>query len=1051
MLQIFYDKHIYNATIETLKSIKRSQGVNHIVLTPDRMNQNIQNIIFDVLGADSLFDVDVTTLSRLANKVIDENNMSKTVLSKAGGIAIVRSIIQSHSDEFSVFAKQKNGASSIYDTIAQFKSCNVTPAMIKEKTSSDMLNSKLDDIAKIYEYYEEYLQGEFTDSFNRLRLFCELTKRIDYKNTYFYFVGFSELTNLQFDVIFALEKASRGVFVSTIYDKGNNICPNNTHINLLDYARVNNIPFISTPSKIFLPQPANAILSAWNSNGIKKAIDITVGCGITTQDEIEYVARYIKQEVMKGNRFKDYVVLCSNIAKYKDDIIKTFDKYNLPHFVDIATPLADTCGIGFLLQIFDTIKSNFDTSDILNLLSNIYLKYDREKLNDFANYCEKYDISFGVMSNTGIKEKYGDAIDRLLPIYNFAKTKSSKFGDINNEFRQLLVDLEWENATNDIVEQYINSEQFDKSREQAQIVTKLYNLLDELDKVIYDYECDVQEYFDILKSCINDMSVSIPPVVYDTIMIGDITTSSTLVTPNLIVLGAIEGEMPAYKMDLGIISDIDVQKLSFSSLINPTIALINKRNKYKNIMNLLMFSNSLLVTYPSIDSEGKPSQISAILARVMDIATFKFVNIANELSLYEDNILDEEKIVYHNLSLAQSKKNFVSTINSLVNKDGQNVYYGTLKKVLGSSAKIYEDSNIRTGNEKISDGQKLYFSSHASVSQFENYFGCPYRHFVSNGLKLKEKESNKIDARMLGNIIHAFVYYVVPKIEENKIGHYTKAEIESLSQKTIDFVFEKYKDYCEDVNNENNILSLRLEAKNVLTAILQQFELSTYRTNKNLLEYEFGPKQNNSIELKTKYKTVHVMGKVDRIDTLGNTFRIIDYKTGKSEFSYDEIANGKKLQLVFYLYAIQKILNMRPCGAFYMSIKNDYVKPSEKKSPSRLDGFYVKDKNDILNMDSSVSQSTTGKIIDAKFTSKGGIRKNKKALEPEKIEKLCQYVLDMMTTASENILSGDISHTPLKSGDKSECEWCKYKGMCPYISPRQGVKGGEKVIFDEDE
>ena len=138
MLQIFYDKHIYNDTIETLKSIKRSQGVNHIVLTPDRMNQNIQNIIFDVLGADSLFDVDVTTLSRLANKVIDENNMSKTVLSKAGGIAIVRSIIQSHSDEFSVFAKQKSVRISP-NAFQQYKKSFLNDKIRKHLLSSNLL------------------------------------------------------------------------------------------------------------------------------------------------------------------------------------------------------------------------------------------------------------------------------------------------------------------------------------------------------------------------------------------------------------------------------------------------------------------------------------------------------------------------------------------------------------------------------------------------------------------------------------------------------------------------------------------------------------------------------------------------------------------------------------------------------------------------------------------------------------------------------------------------------------------------------------------------
>lgn len=1045
MLQIFYDKHIYNATLETLHAIRRSKDTRHIVLTPDRMNQNIQNIIFDVLGADSLFDVDVTTLSRLANKEIADQGLNNMILSKAGGIAIVRSIMQQHQSELVVFGKNgNNGASNIYDTICQLKSCNITPAMLDENTSSNILNNKLKDIATIYRYYEEYLKGDFTDSFNRLHLFCELTKRLDYKNTYFYFVGFEDLTSLQYDVIFALEKASRGVMVSALYDKGNkSLCPNNNFLNLVDLAHIRGVVVETTKSREYLGQTASFVMENWsNEKTHKVASNIKIGCGITSSDEVEYVAREIVQRVDGGQRYKDFVILCSDISRYKDTVEKIFNKYHLPYFIDMATPLKCVNGISFLYQIFDAIKAHFDKDSILCLLSNIYIDFDRDRINTFANFCEKYGIVYNALEYSNVKENFADIISVLTPILEFANTSASDFCQINASFRTMLDVLQYRQKIEQITQKYINGEQYDKSRELSQIYKKLDTLLNELDNVLDSYSCSVGDYLDILKSCMNDMTVSIPPVVYDTIMVADMTTSYIPYTKDLIILGAIDGKMPTYKMDMGLISDIDVSRLTFKKMINPTIAMLNKRNKYRNIMNTVMFEDGLLVTYPSIDDEGKPAEISPIIARLSALVDYQFVNIAKALSLYEDDTA--KNIVYHNMSAEQSKKNFVATLSNLISKDSRQTYLGTLKKVLGNSAKIYEDSVSGTAQESIKNGSKIYFKKHASVSEFETYFSCPYKHFIRYGLRLKEKESSKIDGRIVGNIIHKFVYFLVPNI--NVLHEYSTDEINSMADSVLDYVLgtKEFCDYVSDINNHNNILSLKKEARRIAQALVEQFALSKYRTSKKWLECQFGPEQNNSIVLKTKYKDVYVMGVVDRVDILDDTFRIIDYKTGSDKFSYSDIASGKKLQLIVYVYAINKATGYRPVGAFYMPISNDYS-DSDSGTLYTLDGLISNMASDIKNMDSSVTMDK-GKVLKVAFTKNGNINGKyaKKVVGSDQMLELCQYVVDMMRQASEKIMDGDISHTPLsdsKTNDEpQECEYCKYKGMCKKIEGRKANK-----------
>lgn len=51
-------------------------------------------------------------------------------------------------------------------------------------------------------------------------------------------------------------------------------------------------------------------------------------------------------------------------------------------------------------------------------------------------------------------------------------------------------------------------------------------------------------------------------------------------------------------------------------------------------------------------------------------------------------------------------------------------------------------------------------------------------------------------------------------------------------------------------------------------------------------------------------------GKIDRVDTYekdGTTyFRIVDYKTGRKDFSYTDLLYGKDLQMLLYLFALQE-------------------------------------------------------------------------------------------------------------------------------------------------
>ena len=101
---------------------------------------------------------------------------------------------------------------------------------------------------------------------------------------------------------------------------------------------------------------------------------------------------------------------------------------------------------------------------------------------------------------------------------------------------------------------------------------------------------------------------------------------------------------------------------------------------------------------------------------------------------------------------------------------------------------------------------------------------------------------------------------------------------------------------------------------------------------------------------------ISIEGKIDRIDKFGDYIRIIDYKTGKTDSDMGSIYYGKKIQLVSYLMASEKIGNKKIAGLFYFPIHSDFVKIQQKtKNNYKMQGFLLDDIDVIKYMDCGLS------------------------------------------------------------------------------------------------
>ncbi len=208
-----------------------------------------------------------------------------------------------------------------------------------------------------------------------------------------------------------------------------------------------------------------------------------------------------------------------------------------------------------------------------------------------------------------------------------------------------------------------------------------------------------------------------------------------------------------------------------------------------------------------------------------------------------------------------------------------------------------------------------------SPTSLNTYLNCSLQFYFRDILKLQEAEemTEEIDKKNLGIIMH--------EVLENLFLPYNglvikESDFKEMQQQLPRFIDQSYnKHYSDgDMLTGRNRLTSEVIKRNLQTQL--EIELSQHQS------FAIEQKLHSILALEQQYEVplliqanseilrIKVSGKCDRIDKIGSTLRIIDYKTGKVEKnelsfeSMDLLLNepklGKSFQLLMYAYLFSK-------------------------------------------------------------------------------------------------------------------------------------------------
>lgn len=184
MLEIIYGKSGTGKSQKLYNDIKKNLSNEKIFLiVPEQSNLSAEQNLIKALEVDSLMNCQVLTLSRLAFRILEEQEREKRqTLMKSGKAMIIYDILKKEEKNLKFLGKSDKNIDILINMITELKKHNISEKSLDEIEISDNYTKlKLEDIKLIYRKYNENIKENFIDENDILTL---ISKKIKYSKMF---------------------------------------------------------------------------------------------------------------------------------------------------------------------------------------------------------------------------------------------------------------------------------------------------------------------------------------------------------------------------------------------------------------------------------------------------------------------------------------------------------------------------------------------------------------------------------------------------------------------------------------------------------------------------------------------------------------------------------------------------------------------------------------------------------------------------------------------------------------------------------------------------
>jgi len=1076
---------------EIIKELENNPEANCIYLVPEQGSFYAEKSLLKYSKRSGIMRAQVLSFRRLAWRVLQETGGGTlTPLDEIGRILILKHLLTKHQEQFEVFAPvlSKSGfLEQLNRDLLEMKNYCLSVEELEEclgELSGD-LKQRLAEFVFIYREFEKYTAEKYLDVNEPLELLAARLYQADFiKNTQIWIDGFHGFTPLEFAVLRELLQYCPQVNLTLCLEpKYLQKWLPTTHLFFKPWETYQYL--LKIAAEIQCPLAESVILPIPGQRRFKnceelaflersfletmpvfkgKAEALKIQASAKRQEEVEQAAReivFLCRE--KGLHYRDIAILVRDFSNYENLLIHVLREYGIPFFLDKKKAMNNHPLPNLIQSVLEAIINEWDYDSLFRSLKTDLWPITRSESDLLENYCLQQGIKGRQWWLRKFEEKKNEETDAqvlqagstVVKLLTFLQAKLLEAKTAREYCQALFVFLVEMGVPQKLEKWSLQAEaegQLEEARIQLQVWQKILELLDHLVEILGDEPLDLQEFTQLMISGMETLELALIPPGLDQVLIGSVERSRHPDLKAVLILGINEGVFPAKITESSIFNDQDRQDLAERELVlAPSTEQKLFDEQFLFYRALTTPSEYLVLSYALADEEGRALGPSPFLQCLQ--------------LLFPDKQFKEQESALQLITLPKPTFSHL-VINLRQAKDGQEidplwweVYNWYLKEEKSRTflTKMIEGLfyKARQADLAVKSRLKLYGKElQVSVSRLEIFQACPFQHFLTYGLRLKEQNEYLVSALDLGHFFHRgleeFYYYL--KTHDLEHGELSAAELKEIVDKIVvelapvmqNKIFYSTARYRYLINKLARIL---------LRAVIV---LGEHHCRSNFrpwgVEISFGKQASwSGLHLQIGGTKVEVVGRIDRIDLAendGNVYvRVIDYKSGELGLNLEEIYYGLKLQLPIYLLvALQEISQKlkrvtEPAGMFYFPVKDPLINtrgPLDKQNLEqeilknlKLRGYLLENLPVVKLMDQEISGYS--ELLPVAINKKGEFYRNQKNVLNEKAWKaLISYAESLVKKISKEILSGKIGVQPYYYRGHKPCNYCPYPAVCGF-------------------
>ena len=1063
------------------KDIASKIGTKKIYLiVPEQCNLSAEKKLFEISGRQSLIDVEILTLSRMAYRVSQEVGDSKNHISKAGKDMLIYDLITKHKDKLNFLGKSDKNIDIVNRMFTEFKKHSVTTEMLENASlENEYTKLKLRDISMLYSEYEAKLSNNFIDENDALTILAnDLDKTNMFDGALIYIDEFLGFTPQEYNVFEKLIVKAEEITVGVCVDEIGGKLDKETDIFYFNKVFINKLIKIANSNNVAVNEVKLEEAYRFKSEELKfleknlyvptqkyeqEVNNIKLFLASNPYSEVEFLAQNIHNLVKNcGYKYSEIGIIAEDVEKYSEDAKVILDKYDIPLFVDEKKELNQNILIKFIIAMIDIFAKGWSYESVLNYLKIGLLPIRKEDIYALENYCMKWGIRGQKWYNKSFeyeeindKQEVLESLRKQIvePLLRFKESVSQNrtASEITKEIYNFLIDNKINEILDNKIKEYGSQEVSDEYNTSYKL---LISVLEDICLIFNDEKITFEKYKELLQVGLNSCELGKIPATQDQVVFGDTERTRSNKLKVVFVIGINDGSFPKVNKQEGYLNDSDRSELENAGIVIAKNSIDSLFEEQFNIYRTLSTpEETLILSYSSSDKDGKSIRPSILIKKIKRL----FPNLKEE----SDVIEKEFKRTNYKATFEEALNVYKEYLDGKeISKEWEDVlryFYSKDKKRFSRAISGIYYTNVA---EKISDKNidKLYGNKlNTSVSKLESYRRCPFSFHLTYGLKLREKDELKINALDTGSFMHEVIDMFFKEIDENNLNlkEIDEDTIKRIINKIMNVLLQTSRYYIFTSSAKFRLLARRL--KKVIYQSISYIIYSLKYSDYSILGHEIEFSRTGDykpIELDVDGKKIEIVGKIDRVDKaiLSDTqyVRIIDYKSSYKDIDMNQVMAGLQIQLITYMDAMCEQSEYEASGMLYMGLIDNVVKNAKNLTEEQIEskiranfkmkGLLLADVSVIKMMDNKLSTGASD-IVPIYITKDGEISEKKSSvISKEDFKGLQIKVKEIIKEIAKEILTGKIDIKPYNYKKKTGCDYCKYKTICMFNT---NIKGNE--------